>query len=248
VLTELYDHAETDPVLDVAVSHALLRRAATDGIASVRVWRPLAPALSVGRLDARDPRLRQVLQLTRQAGVPAIRRLAGGRAAAFDAGCLCLGWAQPQPRLEESRARYQLIADAIIRAFDALGADTALGEIDGEWCPGAWSVQGPSGKLAGLAQRVIAGGAWCEALIVIDAAPELRELARQVHAALGLEWSDPAQGELRPLVEHTADLHAEAATALARALEDKLGPLKAAQLPRSAAARAQELAAEHRFA
>jgi octanoyl-[GcvH]:protein N-octanoyltransferase len=232
----------------VAVSHALLRRAATDGVTSVRVWRPLAPALSVGRLDARDRRLPEVIELARQAGLPAIRRLAGGRAAAFDAGCLCLGWAQPQPRLEESGARYQLIADAVIQAFAALGADTTLGEIDGEWCPGAWSVQGPAGKVAGLAQRVIAGAAWCEALIVIDAAPPLRELARRVHAVLGLEWSDRAQGELRPLVEHTADLHAQAATALADALEDKLGSLKAAPLPRSVAARARELAPEHRFA
>lgn len=232
----------------MAVSHALLRRAATDGIASVRVWRPLAPALSVGRLDARDPRLPDVLELAHGAGVPAVRRLAGGRAAALHAGCLCLGWAQPQPRLEESGARYQLIAAAIIEAFAALGADTALGEINGEWCPGAWSVQGPSGKLAGLAQRVIAGGAWCEALIVIDAAPELRELARQVHAVLGLEWSDSAQGELRPLVDQAADVHAKAATALARALEDKLGPLEHARLPQPAVGRARELAPGHRFA
>lgn len=231
----------------MAVSHALLRAAATDGIASVRIWRPLRPALSVGRLDARDPRLRDVLELTRQAGVPAVRRLAGGRAAAFDAGCLCLGWAQPQPRLEESGARYRLIGDAIIEAFGALGADTALGEIDGEWCPGAWSVHGSSGKLAGLAQRVIAGGAWCEALIVIDVTPQLRDLSREVHAVLELDWSDAAQGALRPLVHPTPDLPADAATALARALAGKLGPLEPAALPKSAAARARQLAPEHRF-
>jgi hypothetical protein len=35
-------------------------------------------------------------------------------------------------------------------------------------------VQGPNGKLAGLAQRVIADGAWCEALIVIACPPALR--------------------------------------------------------------------------
>jgi lipoate-protein ligase A len=231
----------------VAVSDALLRRAASDGIAAIRIWRPLAPALSVGRLDVRHPRLGEVLELSRHTGVPAVRRLAGGRAATLDAGCLCLGWAQPRPRLEESGARYQLVADAIVEALAALGAATTLGEVQGEWCPGAWSVRGSSGKLAGLAQRVIAGGAWCEALIVIDASPELRALTERVHALLGLQWSDGAQGELRPLVDQTVDLHSSAAAALAAALEHRLGPLEPAQLPSPVTARARELVPAHRF-
>lgn len=62
-----------------------------------------------------------------------VRRLAGGRAATLDAGCLCLGCAQPQARLEQSSVRYQLLADTIIAALGDLGIDGWVGEAPGEW-------------------------------------------------------------------------------------------------------------------
>lgn len=229
------------------MSHALLNRSAQDGVGSLRLWRPLGPALSVGRLDARHARLPEVLALARAAGAAPVRRLAGGHAATLDSGCLCLGWAQPHPRLEESGARYELIAETIAAALRALGIESSLGESAGEWCPGAWSVRGPSGKLAGLAQRVISGGAWCEALIVIDAAPELRELARQVHGVLGLEWSDSAQGELAKLLPAAPDLHQALAKALTAALAERLGPVERRPLPAEVHDDANALAAGHRF-
>ena len=231
----------------MAVSHALLNRSAQDGLGSLRLWRPPTPALSVGRLDARHPRLAEVLALARAAGVTPVRRLAGGHAATLDSGCLCLGWAQPHPRLEESSARYELIAEAIVAALRALGVESSLGESAGEWCPGAWSMQGPSGKLAGLAQRVISGGAWCEALIVIHAAPELRALARQVHQVLGLEWSDSAQGELAGVLPEVENLHAALADALAAALAERFAPVERRPLPADVQDAAVVLAVDHRF-
>jgi octanoyl-[GcvH]:protein N-octanoyltransferase len=239
--------AATDAALDVAISHALLNRSADTGLASLRLWRPLTPALSLGRLDVRHPRLPDVLALARRAGVAPVRRLAGGHAATFDSGSLCLGWAQPHPRLEESSARYALIAEAIVEGLGALGVESSLGEVAGEWCPGAWSVQGPSGKLAGLAQRVIAGGAWCEALIVIRGSPELRALARQVHEVLDLDWSDSAQGELAQLVRGTPDLHAALADVLTEALAQRLGEVQRRPLPADVLDDAVALAGDHGF-
>lgn len=244
---ELYDHAAADAALDVAVSHALLNRAAHEGLASLRLWRPLVPALSVGRLDVRHRRIDEVLALAHAADVTPVRRLAGGHATTFDSGCLCLGWAQPHPRLEESSARYELIAEAIVDALGALGIAGSLGEAPGEWCPGAWSVQGPSGKLAGLAQRVISGGAWCEALIVIAAAPELRGLARDVHGILGLQWNDAAQGEIAGLLPGAADPHAALTDALSQALAQRFGSVTQRPLPAAVRDEAPGLAVEHRF-
>ena len=159
---------------------------ARDGAGSLRLWRPRRPAISIGRLDLRDPRAPEVLELARAAGVPAVKRLAGGRAAT-------LRRRVPVPRLGAAATRgWRSPAAATScwprrssRRSTALGVGASLAEALGEWCPGAWSVQGSSGKLAGLAQRVISGGAWCEALIVIDRDPALTSLARQVHAALG---------------------------------------------------------------
>jgi octanoyl-[GcvH]:protein N-octanoyltransferase len=229
------------------VSHALLNRSARDGLASLRVWRPLSPALSVGRLDVRHPRLDEVLALARAAAVAPVRRLAGGHAATLDSGCLCLGWAQPHPRLEESGARYEMVAEAIIDALGTLGVAGWLGESPGEWCPGAWSVHGRSGKLAGLAQRVISGAAWCEALIVIEAAPELRDLARNVHEVFGLEWSDSAQGEIASLLPGAPDPHAALTAALTEALSARFGPVAERPLSTDLHDEALTLVSEHRF-
>lgn len=201
----------------------------------------------MGRLDARHPRLAEVLALARAAGVAPVRRLAGGHAATLDRGCRCLGWAQPHPRLEESGERYELISETIAKALGALGVASSLGESPGEWCPGAWSVQGPAGKLAGLAQRVVSGGAWCEALIVIRAAPELRDLAREVHQVLGLEWSDSAQGELATLLTGAADPHEAFTDALIGALAERFGSVRRGPLPTDVHDEAVALLAEHRF-
>jgi octanoyl-[GcvH]:protein N-octanoyltransferase len=244
---DLYGHAETDPALDVAVSHALLQRTARDGAESLRLWRPLRPALSVGRLDLRDQRAPELLAIARAAGVTAVKRLAGGRAATLDAGCLCLGWAQPHPVLERSTWRYELIASAIVRALAELGVRASLAESTGEWCPGAWSVQGPAGKLAGLAQRVVARGAWCEALIVVERDARLTALARRVHAALGLQWREQAQGELAALLPGRPDLHAALAGALVAALGGTWPAIARRPLPDAVRGRAVELVAEHRL-
>ncbi len=242
---DFFTHSEADPALDVAVSHALLEWAARGGQESVRLWRPQQRALSLGRLDTRDPRAEEVAALARAAGATPVRRLAGGRAATLDSGCLCLGWAQPDPVLEQSAARYRVVAELIIEALQALAVEAELGEVAGEWCPGAWSVRGPSGKLAGLAQRVVRGGAWCEALIVIERPPELRALSQRVHATLGIAWREGAQGQLSALLP---DAHARLRDALIAAAARRWPDLRERELSPELLDRARELAPEHRWA
>lgn len=244
---DFYTRREPDPLLDVGVGHALLERAAQAGEGSLMLWRPVLPTLSLGRLDIRDARSIALAALAREAGATVVRRLAGGRAATLDGGCLCLGWAQPQARLESSSARYQLAADVITGALRDLGVEGSLGEAPGEWCPGAWSVQGPGGKLAGLAQRQIGGGAWCEALIVIERPPALQLLSRRVHELLGIPWREDAQGQLARVVPGERDLHARLSDAIVRALRREWPALEERPLPVAVHDRALRISAEHRW-
>jgi hypothetical protein len=211
------------------------------------LWRPLLPVLSLGRLDIRGRRSIELAALAREAGATVVRRLAGGRAATLDTGCLCLGWAQPQARLEGSSARYQLAADVIIGALRDLGIEGFLGEAPGEWCPGAWSVQGPGGKLAGLAQRQIGGGAWCEALIVIERPLALQLLSQRVHELLDIPWREDAQGELATVLPGDPDLHARLSDAIVRALRREWPALEECALPVVVHDRALRLSADHRW-
>ena len=62
----------------------------------------------------------------------------------------------------------------------------------GENCPGGFSVNaGGRVKLAGLGQRLIAGGVHVGGVIVVERADLVREALVPVYAALGLDW-DPA--------------------------------------------------------
>lgn len=242
---ELHTEAEVEPALDVAISHALLQRAAQQGIGSLRIWRPRRAALSLGRLDMRDPGARALAEIARSAGLEPVARLAGGRAAVLDSGCLCLGWAQPAAGLQDPGGRYRFVAGAIVATLIALGVAAEVAATEGEWCPGTWSVRGPAGKLGGLAQRVIRGAAWSEALLVIERTPACKEVAERVHKVLEIPWREEAQGELRPLLAGEADVHDALATALAAQLRRRWPALRVGPLPAGLRAQALALRADH---
>ena len=187
-MTALYLDAPSDAALDVAISHSLLEQA-TRGVEAMRVWTP-PPAVSFGRLDLLSSHAPAAIAAARAEGLAPVRRLAGGRAAAIGAGTVCLGWAQPSPEIAGMQDRYGVIASVVVTALERLGVSARVGELPGEWCPGTWSVVAGGAKAGGLAQRVIRGGAWAEAVIVVSGARGLARALDRVQRALGVEW-DP---------------------------------------------------------
>jgi lipoate-protein ligase A len=184
----LYTVAPGDAALDVGLSHALLNDAADRGREAVRVWTP-PPAVSFGRLDLLSGDVERAAAVARADGLEPVRRLAGGRAAAIGPGTACLGFATPAANVTSGmRERYEMLSAMVLDALARLGIDARLGELAGEWCAGAWSVLVGEGKVGGLAQRVVRGGAWAEAVVVVSGAPGLRASLDRVHQALGLDW------------------------------------------------------------
>ncbi len=187
----LYTEAPGDAALDVALSHALVRAAASAeaaGETALRVWTP-PPAVSFGRLDLLSPGIEPAAAVARDQGLEPVRRLAGGRAAAIGPGTACIGFSAPVESVASGmQERYEMLAGIVLDALGRLGIEARTGELAGEWCAGAWSVLAGEGKVGGLAQRVIRGGAWAEAVVVVSGAPELRTALDRVHRALGLDW------------------------------------------------------------
>src|SRR6185436_412499 len=80
-------------------------------------------------------------------------------------------------------------------ALASLGVDARVGEVPGEYCPGAYSVNARGRvKLIGTAQRLVRGGALLGASIVVGDGPGVRAVLREVYAALELEWDDATAG------------------------------------------------------
>jgi len=220
----LYDAVVEDAALDVGLSHALMLAAGASGAEALRVWTPPA-ALSFGRLDLLAPRAAGAIAAARGAGLEPVRRLAGGRAAAIGAGTACLGWASAAAQLEDMR--YEITAAVLLDALGRLGVAARIGELAGEWCPGAWSVLVGEKKVGGLAQRVARGGAWAEAVVIVDGAKELAAALDQVQRALGIDWAPGTMGALSDAVPGVtpAEFHRALHAALTSRWDAQLGEL-----------------------
>src|SRR4051794_5839729 len=150
-----------DPVLDVALSHALLDAvAAGRRPGAVRVFAP-APAVAFGRLDALRPGFAAACAVARRHGRTPLVRSVGGHAAVYDERCLVIEHVVAAPDATGGlQERFAEHAGRLQRVLRELGADAQIGAVPGEYCPGSYSVNaGGRLKLAGLAQRTVRGAA-----------------------------------------------------------------------------------------
>jgi len=95
--------------------------------------------------------------------------------------------------------RYSEGLDLIASALRRVGVEAEGGEVEGEFCPGAYSVRsgGPWGvKHAGLAQRVTRRSARLEALVLVSETDEVRAVLERVYGILGLSFRPESIGDL----------------------------------------------------
>jgi octanoyl-[GcvH]:protein N-octanoyltransferase len=195
-LRVLDDCFPDDPALDTAVSRAIMRRVAAGELPeTLRLARPAA-VVAFAKRDAVAPGYAEAVAAARAHGFGAILRLAGGRAAIFHEGTLELAHAVPDPDPRAGiRHRFETTAELIARALRRLGVEARVGEVPGEYCPGRWSVNAAGArKLAGVGQRVIAGGSHTGAVVVVEDAERVRATLEPVYRALRLDWDPDTVG------------------------------------------------------
>lgn len=209
------------PVLDTAVSHALLRRVARgDAPESLRLYQP-DDALLFSSLDARRPGYARALELARAAGFEPVVRLAGGHAAVFLESSLAFAWATADPDASlHIRPRFEKLAGWIVAALRRLGLDARVGELAGEYCPGEFSVNlGGRIKVMGVGQRVIRGGAHVGGVVTVGETERLRAVLVPIYEALELPLQPDKAGGI---ADEAPGLTAEDLVhALAEVLEDE---------------------------
>jgi lipoate-protein ligase A len=190
------DGEVVDPVWDAAVSRALMVRVATGELTeTLRVSRP-GRAVVFGKRDVVSEGYAAAVEAARAGGFEAVERLGGGRAAVFHEGTLHFGLAvwDVDPRVRVTR-RFEEAAALVARALGRLGVDARVGEISGEYCRGAHSVNARGAtKLMGLGQRVVKDGSYTGGVVVVEGAELIREVLLPVYEALGLEWLPEATG------------------------------------------------------
>jgi octanoyl-[GcvH]:protein N-octanoyltransferase len=244
-LRVLHDSFEDDPELDAGVSRALMLRVAAGELPeTLRIARP-GTTVAFAKRDAVTDGYAEAVRAARAHGFEATLRLAGGRAAVFHHGTMEIGHAAPDP---EPRAgiheRFERTAERLARALRQLGVDARVGEVPGEYCPGRYSVNARGvAKLAGIGQRIVAGGSHTGVVLVVSGEERINDVLRPVYEALDLPWEPHVTGSVtaeRPEAGWDA-VHDALLAEYARDYELVGGELDEATL-----ALARELAPEHR--
>ena len=214
---------------------------------TLRVARPGA-MVAFAKQDAVARGYAKAVHAARAGGFEAVLRLAGGRAAVFHEGTIALAHAVPHPDPRAGiHSRFEWTAGLLARALRRVGIDARVGEVPGEYCPGGYSVNARGAvKLAGIGQRIIAGGSHLGGVIVVAGAARVRDVLVPVYEALGLAWDPSTVGAV-------ADERDGAAPATWTAVKDALlaeyareYELVEAELDPETIALARRLAPEHR--
>ena len=234
-----------EAALGTAVSNAILQRVAAGKLPdTARLGLP-GRILTFGRRDAVCPGYPAALAAAREAGYEVVERLAGGRAAAYNGEAINLSRAQRDPNpAGGTQARFAEMAELVRTALASLGIDARIGEVPGEYCPGAFTVNaGGRVKLAGIGQRLIKGGAHVGCVIVAGGSEELRDVLLPVYEALEIEWDPATVGSAKDEVPGITLSEVEAAV-LAQ-LERRFGVTEV-ELDADTATLAAELEPRHR--
>lgn len=184
--------------LETGLSHATLLGVGSGRLPETLRLHPTVDIVAFGRQDAVSPGFATAVEAARAAGFAPVERLAGGRAAVFHTRTLAFAWAMPNPEPRGGiHERFALLADLVATALRSLGADARVGEVPGEYCPGAYSVNlGGRVKVMGVGQRLVRGGAHLGGVIVVADGHRVREVLEPVYAALGLAWDPGTAGDL----------------------------------------------------
>ena len=185
-----------DRAADREATRDLLGSVRERGEPAVRVWAP-GRMVAFGRRDANEDGYDAAREAARGHDFPAVERQVGGRAVAYTESTLAFARVEPVADIRTGLGeRYDAMVADVLAALDAVGVDAREGEPPESFCPGDHSVQGDTGKLAGVAQRVTKGAALTSGVLVVDDAREIRRVLADVYGTLGVPFDPESVGSV----------------------------------------------------
>ena len=232
-----------DEALDLAVGHALVRRASSGEVTeALRVYRPTAPVVVFGRRDTRLPGFGAAVRAARSAGFEPLVRAVGGRPVAYTTEALVVDHVKHARLAPEGlETRFKQFGSMYADVLQTLGIDARVGAVPGEYCPGAHSVNARGVvKLVGTGQRVVPNGWLFSALVVVGDDARLQPLLADVYRHLELPFDPASVGSL------STELPGLTVEAVERQLLDAYGATNPQALDDATLELAKSLAADHR--
>lgn len=158
---------------------------------AIRVYTP-PPAVAITRREVLLPGFDTAVDAARLQGYEAVVRPTGGRAAALNETCLVIEVMERTDRNDFDHKRtFERRSGWLAKILRDLGVDARVGRVNGEYCPGDFSINARgTAKLVGTAQRAIQGALLYSAVIPLGETAQLVDVLVPVNRALDLDW-DP---------------------------------------------------------
>jgi octanoyl-[GcvH]:protein N-octanoyltransferase len=189
-----------DPEDGFGLQQAVLEEVATQQRGSTALMWTSSRYVGATRQETRLPGFAAATDAASGLGFPVLVRSSGGGAVAANRGSLSFSLTFPVEDLRHGLyERYSEGLDLIASALRSIGVEAEGGEVEGEFCPGAYSVRsgGPWGvKHAGLAQRVTRRSARLEALVLVSETDEVKTVLERVYGLLGLPFRSESIADL----------------------------------------------------
>ncbi len=187
-----------EPGLDTAISKLILDRVSDgDMPATMRIYTP-GREVAFGKRDTVTKQYPAAVRAAHEAGFSAVERLAGGRAAVFHEQTIAFSIAIPDddPRTA-IRERFTEMSNLIVDSFWRLGIETQVGEVQGEYCPGEYSINHAGRiKVMGVGQRLARRATHVGGVIAVANTDLLLRALIPVYRALEIEWRPSTTGTL----------------------------------------------------
>ena len=235
-------NAARSAIGDLTIPAVLLRAGHADWSQLVHVYTAHGPTVAFSSRDLRSPGITRATAIARDAGFEPAVRAPGGRMVAYDSGAVVIDHLTRSSDLRQAGSTtFAGHAESHVRVLRALGdVDARVGEVEGEYCPGEFSVNiGGQAKVIGSAQRITGTGALFSTVVQVVVPDAVRRVIVDVSAALGYELRESSIAGLADFAPSLTT--ASVAEALAADYRHRLSPTDA-DLPQPVVAHAAEAA------
>jgi octanoyl-[GcvH]:protein N-octanoyltransferase len=162
--------------------------------------------LAFGKHDTSSPGYAAAVAAADERGFEPTMRIAGGRAAVFHEHTVRFGWTIPSDDPAATiHTRFERLAKAIVDTLASFGIVGAIGEIEGEYCPGKYSVHVSGRKVMGVGQRLTKNAAYVGGVVVLDGANMINDVLGPVYSCLELPFDPNTTGALSDVETVPAD-------------------------------------------
>ncbi|MFD5827117.1 hypothetical protein [Lentzea sp. NPDC060358] len=213
-----------DAVTELVVPALLLRAPHAEWSQLVHIYVPQGPTVAFSGRDLRSPGIAAATGVAHRAGFATVVRSPGGRMVAYDSGAVVIDHLDRTTGIRHAgSATFAANAESHVRVLrDLGGVDARVGEVDGEYCPGEYSINvGGAVKVVGSAQRVTATGSLFSTVVQVAVSDRVRAVIEDVSDALGY---DLRRSSIAGLADYAPALTpAEVASAFAADYRARLG-------------------------